>query len=213
MIYSAVDQNEPIKQGDIFRGIPRVDFSLSAIAVVDDEEGQRRTTWRDLLDENGEHAAVAAVVPMKSVDAIVITQDCDAMRGEYLCLCQIDEFLAARKVKTAPKNAKAWKNDIVRHSKTNQRWFYLPADPSFGFPQRMAADFRVILRVPRLDLDAMRDLRVGRLNDVGTEHFRESLGQFFRRYPYNEWYPLTKQEFEAYVESCPEQVQPYPWQG
>ena len=57
----------------------------------------------------------------------------------------------------------------------------------------------------------MRELRVGRLKDMANEHFREKLASFFRRYAYNAWYPLTKEEFEAYEKENPG-TEPYNWQ-
>jgi len=54
--------------------------------------------------------------------------------------------------------------------------------------------------------------RVGRLNEVASEHFRERIGGFFRRYAYDEWYPLDKAEFEAYRKEKPEPVEPFDWQ-
>ena len=212
MIYNSVDTAEPIKQGDIFRGIPRVDFSFSTIAVIDEDEGQRQVTWRDVIEEASGPAAVAAVLPVRSVDAIVITQNCDAVRGEYLCLCQIDEFLIATGKAEPPKTPRKWTSLITRHSRENLRWFYLPPAPSLEFEHAMAVDFRVIIRVQRMDLEMMRDLRIGCLSQIGAEHFRESLAHFFRRYPYNEWYPLTKDQFQAYAADSPEPVKPYPWQ-
>ena len=44
----------------------------------------------------------------------------------------------------------------------------------------MAADFRVIIRIRREDLEHMLEKRLCRLNALAKEHFRESLGQFFR---------------------------------
>jgi len=76
----------------------------------------------------------------------------------------------------------------------------------------MGCDFRVLIRAPRHDLEQMLDLRVGRLNQEATEHFRETLAQYFRRYPYNEWYPLTPDEFREYAVDSPELIEPYPWQ-
>ncbi len=211
MIYKPLDIDSSIQQGDIFRHMPRVDFSFSKVAVIDDD-GQRQVTWRDIVEEANGGVAVVAVLPIKSVDAIVITQNCDAVRGEYLCLCQIDEFLRATGKAEPPKTPKKWSKLIAQHSRANLRWFYLPGDPDIGFDEPMAVDFRVIIRVPRTDLETMRDLRIGRLNQVATDHFRESLAHFFRRYPYNEWYPLTKDQFQAYAESSPDPVKPYAWQ-
>ena len=86
-------------------------------------------------------------------------------------------------------------------------------DPSFGFLDRKAADFRSVIRLPLEELRNLRQYRVGQLNMVATEHFRESLGQFYRRYPYNEWYPLTKEEAESYAQD--KRLEPtdlYEWQ-
>ena len=75
-------------------------------------------------------------------------------------------------------------------------------DAAFGLGARSAVDFRVVLPVPRLDLESMRDLRIARLNQVAREHFREALSHFFRRYAFNEWYPLNREEFNAYAEQA-----------
>ncbi|MBM4082926.1 MAG: hypothetical protein FJ278_24680 [Planctomycetes bacterium] len=67
-------------------------------------------------------------------------------------------------------------------------------------------DFMVTIRVPLQDLAALRSLRKGRLNPIADEHFRERIAEFFRRYPYDEWYPLDQREFaeDGYRESsCP----------
>lgn len=212
MIYNEPGISDPIRQGDIFKRIPRVDFSSAQLPVIDEDNKVRSTTWQDALHEDSDGSGITAVLPIVPVTAVVITQNCDAVRGEYICLCQINDFLEAIGLETPPKNAKKWQSKIVTHTRTNSRLFYLPADESFGFSGPMAADFRVILRVKRTDIEAMMGLRVARLNDVATEHFRETLAQFFRRYPYNEWYSLTKEQLEAYRESCPEAVEAYPWQ-
>jgi hypothetical protein len=213
MIYEAVSSDQPIKQGDIFCSIPRVELSLSRMMVIDSGSLEpREVSWRDMIDEGQGSVSTAAVFPMKSVDAIVITQNCDAARGEHICLSEIGRFTDFLSQKTPPTTPGKWKDLIIRQSRMNLRFFYLPPDPSSGFADRMAADFRTILRIPRRELEDLRDLRKVRLNTVATEHFRETLAQFFRRYPYNEWYPLTKEEFAAYTAACPEAVQPYPWQ-
>jgi len=57
----------------------------------------------------------------------------------------------------------------------------------------------------------MRDLRRGRLNDMADEHFRERIADFFRRYPYDEWYALNQDELAVYQQEYPD-TNPYPWQ-
>ena len=77
----------------------------------------------------------------------------------------------------------------------------------------MAVDFLSVLRVSRAYLEQnVATLRLARLNTLADEHFRERLSEFFRRYPYDEWYPLDKAEFDEYRRSKQEPIQPYPWQ-
>lgn len=213
MIYEPVLLDMPIRQGDIFRSMPRLDFAPSQVAVVDADETSRQANWLDLLQESGAAPAVAALVSVKPVNAVVITQDCDARRGEYLSLCQIDSFIDTMGGGNCPTVPKKWQSLIIKHSRAQLRWFYLPADPAMGFAERRAVDFRVVLRLPRIDLEEMKSLRVCRLNEIASEHFRESLAQFVRRYPYDEWYPLTKEEFLAYAEEKEDAfIRPFPYQ-
>lgn len=50
--------------------------------------------------------------------------------------------------------------------------------------------------MPRNDLEHLRVHRIGTLNKVANEHFREALSHFFRRYAYNEWYPLRRTSYK-----------------
>ncbi|MGA3079435.1 MAG: hypothetical protein ABSG56_37880 [Bryobacteraceae bacterium] len=207
MIYETVAADRPIRQGDIFRHVPRVDMSLTSLPVVEDD-GTREENWQT-IELNSE---VTAVLSVKSVTGIVITQNCDAQRGEYICLAQVDPFLAVLGEEKQPRNPDKWQSLIIRQAKTNFRLFYLPADETVGFSEPMVADFRIILRVSHIDLENFTDKRVGALDRVAGEHFRESIAHFFRRYAYNEWYSLTKEQFEAYSRRCEEPLEPFPWQ-
>jgi len=208
MIYDRVEAGAPLQQGDIFRHVPRVDLALAPLVIIEEDEQPRKTNWSDL--ESG--SEVVAVLPVKSVMAVVVTQNCDARRGEYITLCQIDGFLAAIGQHTPPKNADKWQRLILTQARTNHRLFYLPTDERFGIKEPLAVDFRVIIRVPRDGLEQLRGYRAARLNEVALDHFRESFSHFFRRYAYNEWYPLTKEEFEAYAAPQDETIDAYPWQ-
>ena len=75
----------------------------------------------------------------------------------------------------------------------------------------MGVDFLVTLRIPRIDLEEYSYLRKGRLNENAEAHFRERIAEFFRRYPYNEWYPLNQEEMEEYKKRYPE-AKLYSWQ-
>lgn len=210
MIYERVAAEEPIQQGDIFIHVPRVDISLSNLLLIDeDAEQPKHVGWNELEPKEG----MAAVLPILSVTGVVITQNCDAARAHYVCLAQVDSFLQATG-KTAPASAKKWKNLILENSRSSSRFFYLPPDSEFGFAEPMAADLRIILRVPRADLETLRpSRRIGRLKNVAVDHFRENLSYFFRRYAFNEWYTLTREQFQAYAAECGESVEAYPWQA
>jgi len=55
---------------------------------------------------------------------------------------------------------------------------------------------------------------VARLRTPAIEHFRERLSEFYRRYPYDEWYPLNREEYQKYVadKGGDEDIKPFPWQ-
>ena len=216
MIYELVRGDADIRQGDIFRSIPRVDISLASLPVMEKDGELNETSWQDFIDEPEGDRALSVILPVRPVDAIVITQDCDCARGEYVSLCQIERYVEVAGLSASPpKDDEAWRRKIVKGMSEQPRLFYLPIDPRMGIPERMAVDFRVVLPVRRTDLESLRRSRIGRLNSVAYEHFRESLAQFFRRYPVNVWYPLSVAEFGKYSESIkpPEKKpSPYPWQ-
>ena len=164
--------------------------------------------WREIASQQEE---VTAVFPLRPVAAIVATQDCDATHSQDITLCEIRLFSDVYPNAAQTSTPRAWKNIITQHARVNQKWFYLPSDQRIGFMHKMAVDFMLTLRVPRVELEALRDLRKGRLNSVADEHFRERIGEFFRRYPYDEWYPLNQDELKAYVGQYPD-VKPFPWQ-
>jgi hypothetical protein len=212
MIFVLPSADEPIRQGDVFKAMPRVDLSLSALPVVEGGE-PFHTSWSEIAGRRSS-GAITAVVGMRAVPAIVITQDCDAVRSPDIAMCEITEFRKVEgKYKDLADDSPKWPGAITQHCRINQKWFYLPKCPEIGFTERMGVDFRSVLRIGRPDLDALRSqLRIGRLNDVAVSHFRERVAEFFRRYAYDEWYPLTRLELEEYKRTKPEPVEPFPWQ-
>jgi hypothetical protein len=209
MIYEAVDEGQSIRQGDIFRDIPRIDLSVAELPIVE-QDGQRLVAWQNLLDEGLD--LVTALIPIKRVSGIVITQDCDAANGQFISFAQIDKFVDVTKLDLSKQELGKQMLSLTTHARENLKWFYLPADEKMGFTEKMAADFRAIFALQRSDLQTMISLRNGRLNPVADEHFRETIAQYFRRYPYNEWYPLTKEELAAYEAKKGFTVSKYSWQ-
>jgi hypothetical protein len=188
-----------------------MDISLQEFILI--HEGKTSTiSWAELV-EKGSLDKIVGAVGIRPVTAIVITQDCDAVRSPDISLCEIMEFEGVEgKAKNTTK-PKAWANLITQHARVNQKWYYLPISPAVGFNRKMAVDFRAVVRVGRPDLESIKArFRIARLNDVALPHFRERVGEFFRRYAYNEWYPLNKEEYEAYKGDKPEPSKPYDWQ-
>ena len=84
MIYDFPEPAAPIQQGDIFRGIPRINAQLAQLPVLD-EDGSYTTDWGDLAGADNPTTVIVAIRP---VFAIVVTQDCDAVRIDDIALCE-----------------------------------------------------------------------------------------------------------------------------
>ncbi len=208
MIYETTHPDSPILQGDIFLRLPRTDISLSSIALLEDKDLTSEVKWEDIKDLTN---TLTAVLPIRAVTAIVITQNCDNARGAFISFCQIDPFTQVYQDKI-PKDAKKWQSLITKNARMTTRYFYLPEAPDVGIKERMAVDFRLIFQMQREELEKYKALRSCRLNAVASEHFRETLAQYFRRYAYDEWYPLDKEEFKVYSENFDPRPKPFPWQ-
>jgi hypothetical protein len=207
MIYDYPAPDQPIRQGDIFSGIPKPSISLGRLSVVTRQDETVAAEWNELRTTTEPIAAIVGLVP---VVAIVATQDCDTIHAPDLSLCEVKRF-SELFPGNPPATPKGWVNMIKQQTTRNLKWLYLPPDERMGFADRRVVDFQSILRVARDELEQRRHLRLGRLNDVADEHFRERLAEFFRRYPYNEWYPFTKEEFDAYKADYPDDARVFPY--
>ncbi len=228
MIYNAVSESDDIRQGDIFRRVPRIDISLEAISVLARDAREDSFTpvlmsWAEAIEDeevaesatpaaNSRAVLVRAILPVCSVDAIVITQDCDAARACVLSLCEIVPLKIVHKDSANWTSPDKWQKLLSRQDTEALKWFYLPPDATVGFTERMAVDFRSIVRLPQQNLNDLRKFRSGRLGDVAFQHFREKIAHFFRRYAYDPWYALNREEFQAYAKNQGEAIAPFPWQ-
>ena len=216
MIYVYLSASEPIRQGDIFRCLPKTELLLGPenlpLILEPTEDGTHEVDWMQVSrSQSGKPQLTTASV--RSVTGIVITQDCDALRCENIALCEVRRFDAVEGKYNESTRPHKFVKIVTQHARVNQKWYYLPPDPKMGF-DRMAVDFTSVFEVPRVMLAKHREtLRLGRLNDkVAWPHFRERVSQFFRRYPYNEWYPFTSDEVDLYESGFPTLVKRYPWQ-
>tara|TARA_R110001592_G_scaffold198073_7_gene446261 strand:+ start:432 stop:1070 length:639 start_codon:yes stop_codon:yes gene_type:complete len=211
MIYDAIDIDCDISQGDIFTNIPRIDISFSDLVVTQDD-GDYNTNWEDAILSTPDQE-ITAILAIKPVTAVVITQDCDATREDFISLCVVDDYLKTIGQDGEPSSSLKWAGMISKKSRENAKVFYLPPDESIGLSGPKGVCFLDVLRVPLWDLKKHRTFRAGTLNSVAKEHFRESLAHFFRRYSYNEWYPFTKEQFIAYKQKQnSDDIVPYEWQ-
>lgn len=208
MIYDTPEIDDPIRQGDIFCGLPRIEISLGQMDVLVGDNGIQAKPWREIVSEG---IPVTAVLGIRPVMAIVITQNCDALRSRDISLCEIRPFQEVEGKAKDTKTTKGWVSIVTQQARLNLKWYYLPPDAQLNGTHRMAADFFTTLRIPRSDLETHRFLRKRRLNSEAEAHFRERIADFFRRYAYNEWYPLNVEEFNYYRGRYPD-VGPYPWQ-
>jgi hypothetical protein len=183
-------------------------MSLKAVPVLAGDGTQAESPWDDLAREGKPVTAVLAVRP---VTGIVISQDCDASHNPDITLCEVDDFRAVSGEGKNVTSPTRWVSIITQHCRINQKWFYLPPDPKMGFADKAGVQFYATIRVPRQDMEEMRHLRKGRLNEMARAHFRERIAEFFRRYPYDEWYALGPEELAAYRKEYPD-AQPFAWQ-
>ncbi len=208
MIYDFPEPSSPIGQGDIFFGVPILDLTDDELPVIDDEGNAQTLPWESFAAAGN---SVSAIIAVRPTIAIVGTQECDALRSPNITLFEVRPFRdVERKSKDTSKPSK-WVPLITQHARINQKWFYLPADERLGFSEKMGADFLTPIRIPRLALERLLSFRKGRLNEVAKQHFRERLAEFFRRYAYDEWYPLTREELAEYQKNHPN-AEPFPWQ-
>lgn len=216
-MYTIPSTDEDIRQGDIFRLLPKIDMLLgpSNLPQITEPqtEGMRVIDWFQLAETTMEVTAnVGALV--RPVLGIVISQDCDAGRASRIAFCEIVPFKKVNSKYNEAWGTRRFVEELPEQTRENQKWYYLAEDPTLGFDQKMGVDFQSVFEVPREMLDAYKEkLRVGRLDDeVAWPHFRERVAEFFRRYPYNEWYPFTLDEIRSYEDKKHISVQRYRWQ-
>jgi len=206
MIYEYPDHNEPIKQGDIFYPLPLLILDLNKLILLSEEKFEQ-TIWKIVKNDR----ELVLTVSAKSTYGIVASQDCDIIRAPILSLFEIASFKDVTGLES-PKNPEKWVSLITKRARLNARWFYLPDDGKIGFKDRMAINFQNVFQISKENLEYYsKELRIGRLNKIALEHYRESIAHYFRRYPYDEWYPLKKDEFEVYNKDKGP-VKPFEWQ-
>lgn len=204
-MYSTLNKDRPIRQGDIFRCLPKVDVLMGdanfPLFFEQQEVGQKAIDWPSFAESEKPLIILGSV---KSVLGIVISQDCDASKSVNIAFAEIKpikEFGTFKDIKE-PISAHKVCDLVGDHTRKNQKWYFLSDSVELGFDRKMGVDFESIFIVNReMLVTHLEELRLGRLDDeVAWPHFRERISEFFRRYPYNEWYPLNVDEVQVYEE-------------
>jgi hypothetical protein len=211
VIYESVKDNEDIRQGDIFYPLPYTILSLNKMQTLRKTEETKLITessnWNKL--QSGDSIIISTLI--RKAWGIVATQDCDSPKSPFISLFQVEPFEDVFKMGN-PASDKGWQSAITTKCRLKANMFYLPPDSTIGFDRRMAANFHKVFQIQGEDLKENINLRKGRLNKVAYQHYRECIAQYFRRYPYDEWYPLNKSEYQAYLSDKKCAIKPFPYQ-
>jgi hypothetical protein len=198
--YELLKSDQPIRQGDIFFPLPRPKLLLDEMETISEEAGCEAAKWINIKDKN----KILITVEVEKTWGIVATQDCDAAQSSpSISLFQIVPFIKV--YGSMPGSPSKWVKVLTERICRNASWFYLPKDGSIGITEEMAVNFHRVFQIERIDLEKNKILRRGRLADFAYEHYREAIAQYYRRYPYNEWYPFNKEQLDAYAKEkrCP----------
>ena len=216
LIYKFPSETDPIRQGDILYPLPITVLNLDSLITVSKTGGLSKRDWISLSKESPD---IKIVTELRCAWGIVATQDCDAARDDpvrkpMISFFEIQPFESVCTDTIPQRNTNEkfpiW---IGPTCHKNLKWFYLPPDKEIGFLEKKAINFHQVFQLRLSDLSRnIKDLRKGRLNKVAYEHYRECIAQYYRRYPYDEWYPLNKEEFEVYNRRYEGKIIPFPYQ-
>lgn len=186
--YKKPIDTDDIQQGDIFKDLPFTELSLDEMVIYNDEEPQISIkSWEQVKD----NPQVITSVKILKKTGIVITQDCDNLRNDFISLALVTELTTLSEInRTPPRTDLKWTEYIKGlHKRYNYRIFYLPENIRYSIRERMCVDLDVIFQLPKDNLLARRtQLRKAKLGEESIMHFRDNLSKYFTRYANNEWY-------------------------
>ncbi len=187
MVYDSVSLEDNLRQGDIFWNLPYVYFNLDELFVFYNESLFEETSWIDLKKEE-----VQILASAERTYAIILSQDCDCIREEFISLFIVSDW------DKAYTSSKKWMLEIINLNRSSPSKMYLPHDKNFNIEKKMHIDFCQIFQIKRENLENLKNLRICRLNEEAMEHFREKVAYYFHRYAFDEYYPLDKNEMDKY---------------
>jgi hypothetical protein len=116
VIYEFPSPDTPIRQGDIFVGLPRVEISLKSVTVISENDETEIIPWTSIVEEGKN---VSAILGIRPVSAIVATQDCDTLHSPDITLCEIREFQDVERSTKSCNSPASWMKVSLRHGGTS----------------------------------------------------------------------------------------------
>ncbi len=220
--YTEVEEKTDLEQGDIFSSLPflTLDSTLmnEVIPVSDSELSFREIDLKDYVETSDDSRNI--VIKADIQPGIVITQNCDILRSDYVSFCAIRRYTDIEKTDTSTNQSR--KIEFLTKTYANKtKYFYLPKSSAVGFSEKMAVDFSSIHQIKREVLTQLLQKRKCKLGEIPLEHFRSKISDYFKRFAYDGWYVLDKDEFQVYYDdqkkrnTPPEElslINRYPWQ-
>lgn len=198
--YKRLFNDADIEQGDIFSTLPFLSLDSTSITevIADSDLKYKQIDLNSYVQDDSEKNIV---VSAKIGPGIIITQNCDMLRSSYVSYCAIRKYEEVEKSFPSPEKVKKRVDFLTKEYAHKTKYFYLPVENPHGFSERMAVDFSTIHQVKLEVLKGLASKRMGRLSEVPLEHFRSKLGHYFKRFAYDPWYVLNKDELDIYKQS------------
>lgn len=213
--YEKIPSSELLEQGDIFEDLPFLNITEPVINEVIPEGSGIKYKEIKLKDYVSGKKKKNIVIPAKIGPGILISQNCDSSRDEFVSFCAIRPYAQLEK-NFSPNNENKQVKFLTKDYAHKAKYFYLPANLKNGFEDRMAVDFSSIHQIKTSLLQELIIKRKCRLSGLALDHFRVKLAHYFRRFAYNPWYVLNAKEFQTYIDSITDSdekalIEPYAW--
>jgi hypothetical protein len=202
-------------QGDIFSSLPFIEIDSPKVVELIAEGDQLVPKEIDLVNYISSQPRETNLAVKSTLQAaIIITQNCDLLRSDYVSYCKVTRLRNVEKNMSDSQGKRI--KFLTKTYREQAKYYYLPAEQPYGFEEDMAVDFSSIHQIKKEVLEQLLNKRTSRLNDMALDHFREKMANYFKRFAYDGWYVLNKSDFEFYLNTLEEnekvRTSPYGWQ-
>lgn len=193
--YRSPKSGNPISQGDLFVGVPRIGVSLQPLfRGVQQADGN--TYVAESLEPDQLSDGMHVIEQVKLTAAIVISQSCDAEHAPCLMLAPVTDFSV-----TGKGNESKWKKiNYAATSLQETKLVYLPGNPTLQL-QRSVANFSQAFTLPRLFLEKMeqKGMRKASLGKTAVEYLQFRLGVMLTRVAQDDYAWPSREDIELKI--------------